>query len=592
MIDSASNENGKNWLYAKKPLPDIIIQFEHDEPLGIRKMKEAVWNEISTLKSFLNEENQTNGITNAIRTVIKEYFKERICTVDSKVIEKKVPESNELNELSVYYEEDRTNEVYRLKEGLSKEQEKALFDFHLEHGLEPLIIEIEGKDGKKKYYSYLIIDLDSLEDKINTKAVIDFCDNINKEIESQNIKIAPNLPCSTGEPNSVGGPARMPVELTGNLIKELNQCRSIEQLREKIGFHGFTETLKTILESGDKERSVDIYILDTYPPDAFFDAGKYPDNSLMKELRKDNNKYCGNKLVKNNFNDPADNGVQNSIYMPDHGLFIAGLIRMLSNDSEIHLIQVLNNHISGDLRALIWGIAKTISLVNKKKNNFHVVNCSFTIKEQQETEGSAGKMAECLFENLKQVIVSRGYIFCAAGNDDLPEQLINKPKDKAMLPATLEGIYGVGALGRIYEKDDKYIAETASYSSIADITAGEAYWAFGGSLDGKGNYPDFSWGNSMVGLFASPEYPASTTNSSRKENTCGWIRGCGTSFAAGIASGTFAAVLSKYKSKSPVNMEQIINLVKTLIDREVIEKYADQSDYSPPKDNVIPIIQG
>lgn len=582
-------------MKASKTLPEIIIQVEYKKPLGIREMAKAV-SKHPALDRYVYKKNKESYLPE----LINRYFEKSIYTLDRDKIEEQITDKEDNDNFWKCYDEDVEEGIYRLKQELNDIQQKKLFETRLKHCLEPLTIKWKkDKNGEEKFYSYLIIDLDHLLGLVNSKFIIKFCRRISKKLKSYNkkennsplvvTKTAPNIPVGHGAPNSLsgGGPAVEPIEPDDELIKELNNC-NIKDLREKIGFHSFVTAFENkYLDSAEIKRAVDVYILDTFP--FALKNFNHPGNLLMLELKiKKNMKCYRNKLVKNNFNDLQKDVIE----MSDHGLFIAGIIKMLSPQSEIHLIEVLNRHVRGDLRALIWGIAKTISLFNQANQRFCVVNCSFTIKQPQKKKDPAREIAKLIFENLKQTIDSKGFIICSAGNDCAPKdkaEYIKKfgsPK-KAMLPATIKDIHGIGALGFI----DKTIAETAHYSLIADINPGEGYWAFGGNLDMDGEYPPFIIGNSVISLFASERYPPSKKFPNGKKNNCGWARACGTSFASGVASGTFAALLSK-ETKIQGFLENIKRLVKIILNRTVKEEFPKKVNRLVKDDHVIPVMQG
>lgn len=218
--------------------------------------------------------------------------------------------------------------------------------------------------------------------------------------------------------------------------------------------------------------------------------------------------------------------------MPDHGLFVAGIVHLVAREAEIHLVRVLNNRGVGDLRALLAGLQLVLEL---SKKGPVVVNCSLTlaIHPKQETDHTRlwrdsqdgfvtplDDLCQQLAEGIgvKYPIVLVG----AAGNDS--RQFAPGGHRVPGYPAALDSVVGVAAL--------QHDGRPPAYSNQADWDLKARNLRRSGlAVFGGDDGPD---GTGVLGVFSAAAFP------NQERNTNGWAYWSGTSFAAPIISGIVA----------------------------------------------------
>jgi len=231
--------------------------------------------------------------------------------------------------------------------------------------------------------------------------------------------------------------------------------------------------------------------------------------------------------------------------MPDHGLFIAGIIRSLAPQATLHLYEVLNEHGIGDLETIAQALLR---IHNDKTLRPLILNCSFHMgvpgnghkdadfPEDWRNDPLLQYMGRSLPEIFQALTDEDVVVVAAAGNDAMHNNKQPGTRPDARYPANDPNVIGVGALkpgGNV----------PASYSNKCDQPLDHGYMTLGGEVDlGNGIRSDI--GNSVLGVYIGglPNYNANAhdhiggyTNSST-----GWAWWAGTSFAAAIISGTLA----------------------------------------------------
>lgn len=219
----------------------------------------------------------------------------------------------------------------------------------------------------------------------------------------------------------------------------------------------------------------------------------------------------------------------------DHGMFAAGVVHSVARNAEIHLIEVLGPTGVGTLESLIWGLQQALELA--RDGQPLVVNCSLMLAlpddEQQlanlKNNSVVGVLSDealaAQLEPLREVcrlLVKRGACLVAAAGNDAQGQSV----PYARYPAALEMVHGVAALDHTDVR--------ASYSNYPERRNEVGVATFGGATTATGRADDQ---HGMLGIFtgAFPPDVAGTT-----ENSNGWARWAGTSFAAPVISGLLA----------------------------------------------------
>ncbi len=291
--------------------------------------------------------------------------------------------------------------------------------------------------------------------------------------------------------------------------------------------------------------------------------------------------------------------------MPDHGLFIAGIIHDIAPTANIHLVEVLNNDGLGTLRSIMRGLSAIESGELRGSNGAHlifdnhplIVNMSFCIdfdigeltqpvkKPAQDnvpndnTSPVENPLFEYellmwslqsllsplnrlqglphdkkdLFEAIKGAKRRRNVVLiAAAGNEGDPDEQgqgqanPDEPSTpKALYPAAYDGVIGVGALDKAGHR--------AWYSNVADDPPAVGVSVFGGEAQPPADKTEPARLHSMSksqdalqGLYISGSYPGEDGKPDpNTKNESGFAWWSGTSFATAIVSGLMANVAKR-----------------------------------------------
>jgi hypothetical protein len=263
--------------------------------------------------------------------------------------------------------------------------------------------------------------------------------------------------------------------------------------------------------------------------------------------------------------------------MPDHGLFVTGVIRDLAPDAKIEYFRVLNDYGVGDIHTLMYELEKIHRrMMSGDLHGEHVViNLALVMMPPHDElphfwfsdEGSFQgeeliqmmREAELLRTPLHLAIQSLtalgAVIVAAAGNDsntpDMPGRMV------ARYPAAFPEVISVGAVDQ-----SGNAAPYSDYPALPPCHNGIATYGGGQPIPG----PSSSDAGAMTsveaakpidalrGIYSSPIYPALSADDPVKENTApnksAWAYWPGTSFATAIISALAARVLEKMKSSN------------------------------------------
>jgi Subtilase family len=236
-------------------------------------------------------------------------------------------------------------------------------------------------------------------------------------------------------------------------------------------------------------------------------------------------------------------------FMPDHGIFVAGLIRNLASRARIRLIRILNDYGGGDLYNLFAALTDLEQEVVSGAIRRLVINLSLNIMPDirrlpyiwfEHRQWSSTQLAgvvrilthiedglHLLFESLHAQGV---LIVAAAGNDSYEARKQNQRPRPPRAPARYETTLSVTSVNSHFTA-----SQFANAACMPPISAGIA--TFGGDVYGKmdvNGLPD-----AVRGLYISSTFP------NGEQNRSGWADWSGTSFSTAIISAVGAHLMSQ-----------------------------------------------
>ncbi len=329
------------------------------------------------------------------------------------------------------------------------------------------------------------------------------------------------------------------------------------------------------------EQPVNVVILDTAPPEPMLTstANSTRDNELLAWLRGNLNiVYAHDPRLNITFPaadlppDPALAAADSQVAdyyrryggyeMPDHGLFIAGIVHELAPNANIYLIEVLDKWGRGTIASIASGLAAIHSIVPNPTAPM-IINMSlcidfgladeilealpmfslpfiqrslapllFPIQTVQGQKRDLEDSVDSTVRTLNAIIVA------AAGNEASENNAGQLQAPQARYPAAYNAVIGVGALN----KD----GTRAWYSNQADAPPLIGVVTLGGAAEGQ---PDkispsrlksvCAPGTSILGAYSNPKFP-DPHGQMTIDNESGMAWWSGTSFATAVMSGIFA----------------------------------------------------
>ncbi|MBI3243096.1 MAG: S8 family serine peptidase [Chloroflexi bacterium] len=349
---------------------------------------------------------------------------------------------------------------------------------------------------------------------------------------------------------------------------------------------------------------IHVAILDTVPAKIDLDeAYKRWQNSrhLIDKLWGPNGKVQVHKDIYADIELMDYSPVGHHYLMPDHGLFVAGIINAIAPEATLHLVKAFTPYGSGSTETIAQGLLQVLQ--NPEIGRPLIVNCSFglNIDDSSHLPAEIQSMITLFQEIFNQLTNEKDVIVVAAAGNYIGQ--VGRPP--ANYPAAFAEVIGVGALPKGFPPANGQY-QAANYSNLADDPPDTGYMAFGGEPGpGQGMlgiytseipvYAEgclsFLWRNlTGRGLdgWAGPGYlppnpKALTIDRIRyKPNTTGWAWWAGTSFAAPIVSG----ILAKW-----CNQQQAVGNAITSRDAQQALKQLFQSNKTAEGEIVIPVGQ-
>ncbi len=332
-----------------------------------------------------------------------------------------------------------------------------------------------------------------------------------------------------------------------------------------LGWHTSFVDQGLLLDPNGAE-DVMIAVLDTaYPPDRLLSAAARPEfrrNSLLQriatDLRSENGAFeieYDRYPVTNDVRTGRDNNGESRYYpMPDHGIFVAGLIRDIVPGARIRLIRILNDFGGCDLYNLFAALTDLeLDMVSGAIRRL-VINLSLTVMpdirrlpyvwfdhRQWPTTQLAGafRVLSHIEEGLRLLFESMyahgALVVAAAGNDSaLLLQQGQKPRPPRT-PARFDTVLSVTSVNSRFAP-----SQFANLGCMPPVNAGVA--TFGG--DSYGTIDTNGLPDAVRGIYIAPTFLQG------EQNVSGWADWSGTSFATPIISGLGAHLLAQGWSAS------------------------------------------
>jgi len=251
-------------------------------------------------------------------------------------------------------------------------------------------------------------------------------------------------------------------------------------------------------------------------------------------------------------------------HMPDHGLFVAGLVHAAAPGARLSYTPVLDDMGVGDLSVLLLGLQRVLQA--KRPDEPQIINLSlgfvphparlpaawyglerrgdpsylrspelfdparderWVAANRASVDSTTGLLQVGLSELSRYLGLNNCLVVAAAGNDSLESAVRMEPR----LPARFETVLGVAAT-----TSDP--AQPAPYSNLGDERQlGDHVATFGGGAS-------TSWqpSDAVVGVYAG-EFPEGQTNET------GWANWSGTSFATALVSGMAANLWARQPTR-------------------------------------------
>jgi subtilisin family serine protease len=274
-------------------------------------------------------------------------------------------------------------------------------------------------------------------------------------------------------------------------------------------------------------------------------------------------------------------GRHSNFNMPDHGLFIAGVVRSLASDANIECVRVLNDSCIGDMNVVLQAlqdIHNRMSDGGKLHKKPVVINMSLVIPTDEEakqkgvdpTLGGDNSIRTHLLLTI-QSLVELGAVFAAsAGNEGDMRENTSGLVPNALYPAAfandnIKGIISVGAAD-----GNGKPASYSCYPGINGITVygGEIPKAIPAKHPSKklhtpGCFTHAKGIDALVGIYSSSSYPSLSINDCEPTypvpNNNAWAYWVGTSFATPIISGILARIL-EMKGTLDYNVSLLVHI--------------------------------
>lgn len=272
--------------------------------------------------------------------------------------------------------------------------------------------------------------------------------------------------------------------------------------------------------------------------------------------------------------------------IPDHGLFVAGIIRDVAPDANVECYRIFNDFCAGSVQSIIDVLTKIYGRMSSQAGDLYgkpvVINMSLVIPADEDVinagiDPNSLNQTRASLLAVIQNLIDVGAIFVAsAGNEGdrryNPMGMSNE-RPNALYPAafvynglTNEQMHGMIPVGAV--SADGLPTDYSCYPGPNGVAC------YGGSLPnlatdvGKnsGGMSTVQMHDAVIGLYSSLNYPALSLDDPQAEypapNSYGWAYWVGTSFATPIVSGVAARALElRLRNPSSVQTLTLPNIV-------------------------------
>jgi hypothetical protein len=304
-----------------------------------------------------------------------------------------------------------------------------------------------------------------------------------------------------------------------------------------------------------------VVVLDTaHHPDRIRSAATRPElrrNWLLQRLTEDLHEEDGSFVVEydryaltNDVRTGHDTAQQPRYYlMPDHGLFVSGIIRDLAPRVHIRLVRVLNDFggsdlyslfailtdlehelVSGTIRRLIINLSLTIMPDIRRLKYLWFQVRQWPTSQLIGAQRALAQIEEGLRLLFESLSANGALIVAAAGNDSTLALKNDLPPRPPRAPARYESTLGVTSINSNFSP--------SNFANAANLPSSEVGVATLGG-DGLGVLDQHGLPDAVRGVFISPTFPTGELNST------GWADWRGTSFSTPMMSALGAHLMAQ-----------------------------------------------
>lgn len=282
--------------------------------------------------------------------------------------------------------------------------------------------------------------------------------------------------------------------------------------------------------------------------------------------------------------------------MPDHGLFVAGIIKDIAPTAEIHLVRALEDTGVTTLVAFVRTLRATLDQPWAKRSHTHLIislSLTFSVPTYDEFKQEWAVALDGLGElkiseiyvrihrNLKDVIadLARRNVLVVAAVGNYNEVGAARPEPR--YPAIYDRVLAVAAVSR-EERAARYTnrGETLAASGADPVANGIA--TFGGDT-GPRKGPrmiEREWReapDAICGLYSSMTFPLASTvgavvAGTAGSNATGWVWWVGTSFATPVIAAVAALLWAEESRRNPtktIAASKMIGIVQGYADTQI-----------------------